>query len=807
MKKLISLLFCVLLTATTMAGTPWDGTTGSNQFAGGSGTLGDPYQIATAEQLAYLASLTNAAGQTTNGNTAGIYYKLTADIDLNGPAKSWTPIGVTATTAFAGIFDGDNHSISNIYINNTSSGNPQGLFGWVQGTSSTNLSAIIQNITMGSGSVTTTYTTGATYTASLVGRGQYIQLINCKNTINVTGYTNAGGIIGRVDGVSMIDGCSNVGTIKSTQNTSPYTGGIVGLFTGLTTNGTSDVSYIRTCYNRGAITSPNDVGGIIGSATGNISIDKCFNTGTINGTVNGASGGIVGYGYNTGTNQVAVLNISNCYNTGAIKAITTAAANNCAGGILGYVGSVNTRYFGTILNCYNTGTITGYIKEPIAAQLVGLSGTYTGGTVTNSYFLASSGTNSITNDGTSVADVATLQTYATTLNNSQSPTVWQSDLTPNRNGGYPILSWITNYTKLTAPTIQTPTAITTSGFTANWTAVPNAIGYYVNVYTNASPSVYKTSLYAAGQATNSISVTGLTANTSYIVTVLSVAPSGASYWDSEESGIAIAGISGATVLLNSYNQVSAISVNVNCSVNDGVGTGVTARGICYATSTANPTTSNSTVIDPGTGNGSYSNTISGLTANTTYYFRAYATNNYRTNYSVVSSFKILSAPTLSTINNIVNNGFTAVWNAVTGATGYTVMVYDGASLYSTINISGGSTTSCDVNSLTGSGTYTYTVIAKGNGSTLLDSDASIASGSITTLTTYLEKTEVNPISVSNKNLTLPATGDIRIFSLQGSLLIQANSVKSVKTELSEGIYLVHFTDQTGKLIVQKLLIH
>ena len=675
MKKLLTLLFSAVLAISAIA-TPWDGTAAAS-FAGGTGTSGDPYQIATAEQLAYLVTLANTT-QTSNVNTTGIYYKLTADIDLNGPTKSWTPIGTSTITAFAGVFDGDNHLINNIYINNTASGNPQGLFGYVVGTVSANV--IIKNITIASGSVTTSYATGTTYTSALAGRCVYTQLSNCKNTINVTGYTNAGGIVGRIDGVSTIDGCSNVGTVKSTQNSSPYTGGIVGLFTGLITNGVSDVSYIRSCYNRGAITSPNDVGGIAGSATGNISIDKCFNTGTINGTVNGASGGIVGYGYNTGTNQVAVLNISNCYNTGAIKALTTTGANYCAGGILGYVGSVNTRYFGTILNCYNTGTITGYIKEPIAAQLVGLSGTYTGGTVTNSYFLAGSGTNGITSDGTSVADAPTLQTYATTLNNSQTPTVWQSDLTPNRNGGYPILSWVTSFTKLTAPTVQTPTAITTTGFTANWTTVANAIGYYVNVYTNASPSVYKTSLYTAGQATTSTSITGLTANTSYIVTVVSVAPSGTTFIDSEESAFAIAGISGATVLLSSFSQASSSSATVNCSVTDGAGTGVTVRGICFASSTGNPTTSNTTVIDPGTGNGSYSATMSSLLPNTTYYFRAYAINNNRTNYSIVSSFKILPAPDVSTgASGITASGFTANWAAVGNASSYDVMVFDNTS--------------------------------------------------------------------------------------------------------------------------------
>jgi The GLUG motif len=808
MKKLLTFLFCFSIVVSAMAGTPWDGTAAS-AFAGGGGTFDNPYQISTAEQLAYLASLANAAGQTSNGNTAGKYYKLTVDIDLGGTTYTWTPIGITATTAFAGVFDGDNHIINNIYINNSTSGNPQGLFGYALGTSSTNLSAIIKNITMASGSVKTTYTTGTTNTGGLIGYAKYVQILNCKNTINVTGYTNAGGIVGKVDGVSTIDGCSNVGTVNSTQNTSPYTGGIVGVFNGLTTNGTSDVSYIRNCYNRGAISSPNYVGGMAGQATGNITIDKCFNTGTINGTVNGASGGIVGYGYNTGTpSPVAVLNISNCYNTGAIKALTTTGTNYCAGGILGYVGGTSGRSFGTILNCYNTGTITGYIKEPIAAQLTGTGGTTPTGTVTNSYFLVGSGTNSLANDGTSVADAATLQTYATTLNNSQSPTVWQSDLTPNRNGGYPILSWVTNFTKLTAPTIQTPTGITTTGFTANWTTVPNAIGYYVNVYTNASPSVYKTSQYVAGQATTSAAITGLTANTSYLVTVLSVAPSGTTYIDSEESSSAIAGISGPTVLLSSYSQATATSATVDCTVNDGAGTGVTARGICYATSTANPSTSNTKVVDPGTGNGSYSATMSSLIPNTTYYFRAYATNSTRTNYSNVYSFKILSAPVVSDATGLNATGFTANWTAVTSASSYDVNVYQGASFIKTENVSGQATASLAITGLTSETAYTYTVVAKGDGISTFNSAESVASNTVTTSTaTALTSLNAsNKIYVIGKTIVSNETGNINIYNLQGAQLMQANGVKRLNTTLSAGIYLVYFSNPDGNQTIQKIVI-
>ena len=61
----------------------------ADSFDGGSGTKEDPYQIATAEQLALLAKDVNSGvADKTHG---GEYFILTADIDLSGHV--WTPLG------------------------------------------------------------------------------------------------------------------------------------------------------------------------------------------------------------------------------------------------------------------------------------------------------------------------------------------------------------------------------------------------------------------------------------------------------------------------------------------------------------------------------------------------------------------------------------------------------------------------------------------------------------------------------------------------------------------------------------------
>ena len=74
----------------------------------------------------------------------------------------------------------------------------------------------------------------------------------------------------------------------------------------------------------------------------------------------------------------------------------------------------------------------------------------------------------------------------------------------------------------------------------------------------------------------------------------------------------------------------------NANVTDDGGGTVSARGVCWSTSES-PTTSDSKTTR-GTGTGVYSNQLTGLNANTTYYVRAYATNENGTAYSPQRSF-------------------------------------------------------------------------------------------------------------------------------------------------------------------------
>ena len=100
----------------------------SAQFSGsGSGTKDDPYRVFNADQL---NQVRNFVGKT------DVYFSLEADIDMtqwiaeNNPSQGWLPIGGGSTSSFSGIFNGNGHTISNLWINRP---NPDlfsiGLFG------------------------------------------------------------------------------------------------------------------------------------------------------------------------------------------------------------------------------------------------------------------------------------------------------------------------------------------------------------------------------------------------------------------------------------------------------------------------------------------------------------------------------------------------------------------------------------------------------------------------------------------------------------------------------------------------------
>ncbi|MCX6327468.1 MAG: T9SS type A sorting domain-containing protein [Bacteroidia bacterium] len=140
--------------------------------------------------------------------------------------------------------------------------------------------------------------------------------------------------------------------------------------------------------------------------------------------------------------------------------------------------------------------------------------------------------------------------------------------------------------------------------------------------------------------------------------------------------------------------------------------------------------------------------ITGLSSSTSYTYTVVAKGDglvYRSSdpSSASAGFNTvgLPAPAVGTASLITSSGFTANWSTVTNATGYDVQVYLLTTLVSTTNVSGQAATSLAITGLSMGTAYTYKVVAKGDGSTYLDSSPSVASAVF--VTTALSVNTIN----------------------------------------------------------------
>lgn len=360
-----------------IADTSWDGSSVSDSLPG-KGTEASPFEIGSGPDLAYMQAQVNAEGgkiQPADGGepaeASTAFYKLTADIDLNG--KLWTPAGggaekidlpvssqeeldealeeyrliydntgnsyVTGSDKnvaynesfsyyylkgrdFGGVFDGDGHRIEGLNVD-TDQGFA-GLFGQVSGT--------LKNFEL-SGTVRSS------------GNGKdYVGA--------VTGLLAAGG---RISGVTS--------SVDVTAEAMYNVGGIAG-FTGSKLSADSaGNTFIENCRNTGKITGYSQVGGITGENAGVIRC--CANTGEINGKKTGSKNGTAGIAGRNGNNNNAfeIGVIDSCYNTGEIGNDEI----KWAGGIAGFQSSGC-----AIKNSFNTGKILGTAQfNPIIGQSEG----------------------------------------------------------------------------------------------------------------------------------------------------------------------------------------------------------------------------------------------------------------------------------------------------------------------------------------------------------------------------------------------------------------------------------------------------
>lgn len=255
--------------------------------AQGDGSSSNPFQISNAKELAWFRDWVNGTYTVSGSESATTHLnacaKLTADIDLkdfcyaadasqNLEELSWVPIGKNIERNYKGTFDGNNKTITNLYINATQKF--MGLFGCTD-------QSTIKNLTFEYANVTNTQDIIGIL-VGYAGNGSTLQNIKISETCQIRGnYT--GGIAGILDGNAY--NCVNYATVQGKEK-------VGGLFGSYQKTGNS----ITACANYGNVTATSQrVGGLVGDFSGG-TIQDCANYGNVKGANSVA--GLAGYVHN-----------------------------------------------------------------------------------------------------------------------------------------------------------------------------------------------------------------------------------------------------------------------------------------------------------------------------------------------------------------------------------------------------------------------------------------------------------------------------------------------------------------------------
>ncbi|MDR0762856.1 MAG: hypothetical protein LBF13_07420 [Campylobacteraceae bacterium] len=252
-------------------------------------------------------------------------YVLLDDIELDEAKGGFDTDGWIPINSFRGIFSGNNHKITNLWINRPTA---EGV-GFFSDIIYAHIKDLGVEIAEGKEII------GKNYIGAIAGKARYGYIKNSYSTGNIRGEgdsssTIVGGIAGYISDSDIINSCSAGNISGNNYALRDYVGGIAGQ--------TSFHINITNSYSTGNISGYNYVGGIAGSGGGNIG--NSYSAGNIIGHDN--IGGIAGYwesGY-----------ITNSYSTGNISGIME------VGGIAGSV-----RY-AHIKSSYSTGNISGIVN-------------------------------------------------------------------------------------------------------------------------------------------------------------------------------------------------------------------------------------------------------------------------------------------------------------------------------------------------------------------------------------------------------------------------------------------------------------
>ena len=429
-KKMLGLLLaaCIVMALVSVAAfaegnaaDSWDGSADTSWYIGHEAD--NKYHIATAEQLAGLAQLVNAAPGKTN--FAGKEFYLDNDLDLSG--HEWISIGTGSggtqpRYSFCGVFDGQGHVISNLYSHES----------YIKGADESH--NLLRNALFGN-----------VYNGEVKNLG----VENADIWIDPSDDSAAGkGILVDWLGKSKITNCWTSGSIYSGTKIEKNIGGIVGVTVqGCTISGCYSTATLTGNFtnSEGYYTEPDPadwpcdtIGGIVGARFDHdLTVTDCWFDGKIVvNSLQAAVGGIVGYT----DDQLGSGTVNNCMVTTTDMGVDKDGNTCWVAFALG----------GTVKNCYWPNDEKAYDPSPLA---------YVGGA-------------SNEEQGTAVSDFTSADVLAGLKKNAGAGVEWVAGI------GHPTFVWddnniLADYTAVDAAIASAATL--DSGLYTNYSAVEDSI--------------------------------------------------------------------------------------------------------------------------------------------------------------------------------------------------------------------------------------------------------------------------------------------------------------------------------------------
>ncbi len=558
----------------------------------GDGSAGNPYQIATLENLYWITQADGALNNKHYIQTADIDAADTINWDFGYYGKGWPGIGSGPRNKwFSGVYDGQGHVVSNLYIRDIPW--KAGLFGATGDRSTGNVvPATIKNL-----GVINVDIVGSEYVGALVGEAYRCTIDNCWST-------------------------GTISTVTSNGSYKPYVGGLVGKHSGYSNETITNSWSSCDVSNGNAEDGGSYTGGLVGQTSSSMS-NVCA-TGTV--TAKDYVGGLVGYMQGNVYDSYAIGNV---------------AGNDNVGGLVGFYG------WSTLGRAYSSGVVSGN------SNVGGLVGSTTSSNFTSCFWDLdnSEQTYSAGGIGKTTEEMKTMSTFINAgwglmgING----TTW--GMRPDVNTGYAFLA-IQGYIQPCEVTSQSvnnvaETTATGHGTISNYGGPTiSQHGFCWSTFPEPDISNDKSENGTATSLSNfSTSITGLQPYTLYYARAYATNADYTAYGEQLEF-TTLPQL--ASVTTGVTTEIATTTATLNGNLTNLGAPNPTQHGFCWSTS-PNPTISdNMNELGAASETGDFSSPITDLSVYETYYVRAYATNLAGTSYGNEIEFTTLGTPSAVT---------------------------------------------------------------------------------------------------------------------------------------------------------------